>query len=60
MLSRLTDDPDAWYDDLMAFARSRPPAAMAQHYLDVFAWVTERAGGSIWVERSGSSIDYLG
>jgi hypothetical protein len=60
MLSRLTDDPDAWYDDLMTFARSRPPSSMAQHYLDVFAWATERAGGSVWVERSGSSIDYLG
>ncbi len=60
MLSRLTDDPDSWYDELMAFARSRPPASMAQHYSDVFAWAAERAGGSVWVERSGSSIDYLG
>jgi putative sulfotransferase len=60
MLSRLTDDPDAWYDDLMAFARSRPSAPMAQHYTAIFGWATERAGGTVWVERSGSSIDYLG
>jgi putative sulfotransferase len=60
MLSRLSDDPDQWYDDLMAFARSRPAATMAEHYRAVFDWATARAGGSAWIERSGSSIDYLG
>jgi hypothetical protein len=60
MLSRLTDDPDTWYDEMMAFARSQPSATMADHYRALFDWVTARAGGSEWVERSGSSLDYLG
>jgi putative sulfotransferase len=60
MLSRLTGDPDRWYDDMIAFARSRPPASMAEHYVELFDWVTRRAGGKVWIERSGSSIDYLG
>jgi len=60
MLSRLTDDPDAWYDEMVSFARARPPATMAQHYRALFDWLTVRGGGSVWIERSGSSIDYLG
>jgi putative sulfotransferase len=60
MLSRLTDDPDTWYDELLHTAERRPPATMAEHYRYLFDWLTRRAGGSMWVERSGSSIDYLG
>lgn len=59
MLSRLTDDPDPWFDDLVAWARARPTTSMADHYRALFAWLTGRAGGTVWVERSGSSIDYL-
>lgn len=60
MLSRLTDDPDRWYDELVRFAEGRDPADMADHYRALFQWVTSRAGGQVWIERSGSSIDYLG
>lgn len=60
MLSRLTDDPDPVFDDLVAMAAARPPATMADHYRALFSWVTARFGGTVWVERSGSSIDYLG
>ena len=60
MLSRLTDDPDAWYDEMMQFARARPRAPMADHYRALFAWVTDKVGARVWIERSGSSIDYLG
>ena len=58
MAPRLSDDPDALVDDLLAFARARPPAAMAEHYDAVFAWLCERVGATCWVERSGSSVDY--
>jgi hypothetical protein len=60
MLSRLTDDPDSWYDDMIEFARSRPVATLSDHYRALFGWITERAGGTVWIERSGSSLDYLG
>ena len=60
MLPRLTDDPDPWFDDLQAWAAARPTTTLTEHYRALFAWLTERAGGTVWVERSGSSIDYLG
>jgi hypothetical protein len=60
MLSRLTDDPHPLYDALMDEARGRPPASLADHYRALFGWLAKRCGGSIWIERSGSSLDYLG
>jgi hypothetical protein len=60
MLSRLTANPDPWFDGLIAFASARPDAPLAEHYRALFSFVAERAGASIWIERSGSSLDYLG
>jgi putative sulfotransferase len=59
-LSRMSDDPDAWFDATLEFARARPTAPLREHYRALFAWWTERAGRSGWLERSGSSIEYLG
>lgn len=59
MLPRLTDDPDALYDEMIAWAEAAPTRTMAEHYRELFAWLTQRAGGSVWVERSGASIEYL-
>jgi hypothetical protein len=59
-LPRLSDDPDALFDALIGFARGRPPAPLAAHYRAIFAWLARGAGRSAWIERSGSSIDYLG
>lgn len=59
-LSRLTDHPDPLYGDFLAFAGSLPDQPMADHYRRLFGWLAERMGGSIWVERSGSSIDFMG
>ena len=59
-LPRLSDAPDALYDALRAFlerAPARPPAA---HASALFAWLMERCGRSVWVERSGAALDYLG
>ncbi|MDZ7732250.1 MAG: sulfotransferase [Acidimicrobiia bacterium] len=60
MLSRLADDADALFDETDAVLRSRGEAPVATHYRDLFAWLAERLGGSVWIERSGSSVDYLG
>jgi hypothetical protein len=59
MLSRLFEAPDAAFDELLAFASARPASGLAEHCRAVFAFVAARAGGSIWIERSGSSLDYL-
>jgi len=59
-LSRMSDDPDAWFDATLDFARARPPRPLREHYRALFAWWAERAGRTAWIERSGSSIEYLG
>src|ERR1700694_3271270 len=59
-LPRLTDDPDALFDEVITFARTLPPQQLAVHYRALFEWLAQRFGRSCWIERSGSSIDYLG
>ncbi|MBW3662379.1 MAG: sulfotransferase [Actinobacteria bacterium] len=60
MLPRLSDDPDALYDRMLAWAHDAPPRPLTEHYPALFGWLAEQAGGSVWVERSGASIEYLG
>lgn len=58
-LPRLTDEPDALFDETIAFAQTLPRQHLAQHYRALFEWLAQRLGRSCWIERSGSSIDYL-
>lgn len=57
---RIADDPDALFDAVRDFARARPRAPLREHYRALFGWLVERTGREVWMERSGSSIDYLG
>jgi hypothetical protein len=59
-LPRLTDDPDSLFDETIALVDAWGPAPVADHYRRLFDWLARRSGGSVWIERSGSSIDYLG
>jgi hypothetical protein len=59
-LPRLTGDPDSLFDEVIAFARALPQQALAAHYRALFEWLARRFGRSCWIERSGSSIEYLG
>ncbi len=59
-LPRFSEDPDALFDELIDFCRTLPDRPMADHYRSVFAWLGERLGRPHFVERSGSSIEYLG
>jgi hypothetical protein len=58
-LPLITSDPDGLYDEVMAFARGRPPAAVADHYTALFDWLRQRMGRQVVVERSGMSIMLL-
>ncbi len=58
-LPRLCDDPDALYQDTLAFARNRPRQTLADHYRELFAFFAARTGKVVWIEKSGSSIDYI-
>jgi hypothetical protein len=59
-LSRMSDDPDTLFDETMDFLDGIGPAPLAEQYRHLFEWLTEQMGASIWIERSGSSIDYVG
>lgn len=59
LLPRLTDDPDALFDASMDLARSLPEQPVPAHCRALFAWLGARTGRAHWVERSGSSIEYL-
>ena len=59
-LPRLTDDPDALFDEVLSFAKTMPRQPLPEHYRQLFAWLAQRLGKRCWIERSGSSIDYLG
>jgi len=59
-LPRLTDDHDALFDELAAEVLRWPAASLAAHYEHLFATLGERFGRPLWIERAGSSIDYMG
>lgn len=60
MLPRLSQDPDALFDAVIDFARTLPVQPMIAHHRALFDGLRERFGREHWIERSGSSIDYLG
>ena len=59
MLPRLSDDPDALFDEVMDFCRTLPERPPVAQHRALFEWLAGRLGRPCWVERSGSSIDYL-
>lgn len=60
LLPRLCDDPDPLFDALLRFAAAQPARPAPEQYRALFAWLGERLGRPAWIERSGSSIEYLG
>jgi len=60
MVPRLSDDPDALFDAVVAWAERQPVRPAAAHYRALFEWLCGELDRERWVERSGSSIDYLG
>jgi len=59
-LPRVCERPDDLYDDAVDFLRGLPAGSAVAHHRALFAWLAERTGRRAWIERSGSSIDYLG
>jgi putative sulfotransferase len=55
-LPHLTPDAEALFSEVEAFVAELPPAPMADHYARLFAWLTDRFGKRMWVERSGGSL----
>jgi hypothetical protein len=59
MLPRLTDDPDSLYDELVRELDVAPSMPPIDHYRRMFGWLGRRLGRAHWIERSGSSIEYV-
>ncbi len=57
---RMSRDPDGLFDETLRFAVGLPAQPPAAHYRSLFDWWARRQGRELWLERSGSSIDYLG
>lgn len=57
-LPRLSEEPDALFEEVRAFVCGQPTQPRAAHYRVLFDWLAKRHGGSMWNERSGSGIDY--
>ncbi len=60
MLPALSAEPDALYDEMVGFLHGLPTRPPIEQHLALFAWLGERVGRSVWVERSGASIEYMG
>ncbi|MFQ5514212.1 MAG: sulfotransferase [Myxococcota bacterium] len=58
-LPRLSDAPDALFDEAMAFAQSLPRRPLRDQYRAFFDWLVQHTGRRVWIERSGSAIDYM-
>ncbi len=59
-IPRISETPDALFDELIARAEAAPTRPLGQHYRALFDWLTQRCGRTCWIERSGTSIDTLG
>lgn len=59
VLPRLSDDPDALFDEVRDFVLAQPTQPPLAHYRALFDWLTRRFDRRCWIERAGSSIDYL-
>lgn len=59
-IPRVSTDPDRLFDELLARVEASPTRPLARHYRDLFEWLTRRCGRTCWIERSGTSIEYLG
>ncbi len=58
-MPRLSEEPDALFDAMIAEIKRSPDRPLAGHYQGVFDWLTTKLGRSAWVERSAGSIEYV-
>ena len=52
-------NPTSLYGELEAAASSWPEDSMPGHLIHVFAWLRDRYGKDLWVERTGGSLPHM-
>ena len=55
-LPHLTDHYEDLFDELEPVVRGQPRQRIEDHYRHLFAWLSTRFGGKVWVERGGGSL----
>lgn len=58
-LTELSDNPEAFHEELRLFVEALPMANLGAQYMRIFDWLTQRLGRRVWVERSGSSLGFI-
>jgi putative sulfotransferase len=58
-LPHLTDDPEGLYDEMRELVVRLPCDRLASQYSRLFQWLCAKFGRSLWVERSGASLNLL-
>jgi hypothetical protein len=58
-LGHLFEDPPSVFEEILEFARAQPRRLLSAQYAALFAWIVDRAGKQVWIERSGGSIASL-
>jgi len=58
-LSSVFDDAVVAFDELVEFARAQPTRKLSQQLRALFGWMTQRAGKTVWIERSGGTLAQL-
>ena len=57
-VARISDDPDALFGEMIEQTRAQPEQLLALHYRQLLDWLTLRSGKQLWIERSGTSMDF--
>lgn len=58
-LPHLVEDPDALLDELGEVVPTFDARPIGEQYDRLFTWLCQRLDRTVWVERSGSSLDWL-
>ena len=57
-VSRVSPEPDALFAEMLETARAQPRQPLAVHYRELLDWLTDCTGKELWIERSGTSMDF--
>ena len=58
-LANIFEDATVAFDELIEFAKTQPTRRLSQQLFTLFKWVTQRAGKTLWIERSGGTLAQL-
>ena len=58
-IPRISDRPDALFDEMLDFARAQPLQHLSIHYRSLLDWLTRRCGKQLWIEKSVAFVASL-